>query len=30
MHWIELYRRQWNRRLDGLGAFLERSKGESE
>jgi DNA-binding transcriptional ArsR family regulator len=30
MHWIELYRRQWDRRLDGLGAFLERSKGESE
>ena len=29
MRWIELYRRQWDRRLDGLGAFLERSKGES-
>lgn len=29
MRWIELYRRQWDRRLDGLGVFLERSKGES-
>ena len=28
MQWIQLYRRQWERRLDGLGAYLEqRGKG---
>ena len=28
MSWIEIYRRQWERRLDGLEAYLETKKGE--
>lgn len=31
MRWIEMYRGQWERRLDGLGAYLEqKKKGERE
>jgi hypothetical protein len=26
-HWIETYRRRWERRLDRLGDYLERQKG---
>jgi DNA-binding transcriptional ArsR family regulator len=26
--WIEMYRRHWERRLDGLEAYLEAKKGE--
>ena len=29
VHWIEIYRKQWERRLDGLEAYLEGKKGES-
>jgi DNA-binding transcriptional ArsR family regulator len=29
MRWIQMYRREWERRLDGLEAYLEqRNKGE--
>lgn len=27
VNWIELYRRQWERRLDGIEAYLESKKG---
>jgi DNA-binding transcriptional ArsR family regulator len=27
--WIEIYRKQWERRLDGLEAYLEGRKGQS-
>jgi DNA-binding transcriptional ArsR family regulator len=27
LHWIETYRRQWEHRLDGLEAYLDRKKG---
>ena len=27
VHWIEIYRQQWERRLDGLEAYLEQKKG---
>ena len=27
VEWIEIYRRQWERRLDGLQAYLEQKKG---
>jgi DNA-binding transcriptional ArsR family regulator len=26
MHWIQTYRRQWERRLDGLEAYLEQQR----
>lgn len=26
-HWIEFYRQQWERRLDGLEAYFEKKKG---
>jgi hypothetical protein len=28
--WIEMYRRHWDRRLDRLEAYLERTKGNRE
>ncbi len=28
VNWIELYRRQWDRRLDGIEAYLESKKGD--
>ncbi|HLF42602.1 MAG TPA: metalloregulator ArsR/SmtB family transcription factor [Acidimicrobiia bacterium] len=28
--WIEMYRRYWERRLDGIEAYLEAKKGEQE
>lgn len=27
MNWIEIYRKQWERRLDGLEAYFEQRKG---
>jgi DNA-binding transcriptional ArsR family regulator len=27
VHWIEIYRQQWERRLDGLEAYFEKKKG---
>lgn len=27
VNWIEVYRRQWDRRLDGLEAYFEKKKG---
>ncbi|MFJ2033294.1 ArsR/SmtB family transcription factor [Streptosporangium sp. NPDC087985] len=30
MHWIDTYRRQWERRLDGLETYLERKKGNQQ
>lgn len=30
VHWIDMYRRQWNRRLDGLEAYLEEKRGAQE
>jgi DNA-binding transcriptional ArsR family regulator len=27
VQWIEVYRRQWERRLDGLETYLEQKKG---
>lgn len=30
MRWIEFYRRQWERRLNGLEAYLEKQKGQPE
>jgi DNA-binding transcriptional ArsR family regulator len=27
VHWIEIYRQQWERRLDGLEAYFEQRKG---
>jgi DNA-binding transcriptional ArsR family regulator len=29
VRWIEIYRKQWERRLDGLEAYLEGRKGQS-
>jgi DNA-binding transcriptional ArsR family regulator len=29
VRWIEIYRKQWERRLDGLEAYLEGKKGQS-
>ena len=29
VEWIEIYRKQWERRLDGLEAYLEGKKGQS-
>ena len=28
MNWIEIYRKQWERRLDGLEAYFEQRKGQ--
>ena len=28
VNWIDIYRRQWERRLDGLEAYFEQKKGE--
>lgn len=28
VHWIEIYREQWERRLDGLEAYFEQKKGQ--
>lgn len=28
MDWIDFYRKQWDRRLDGLAAYFEEKKGE--
>jgi DNA-binding transcriptional ArsR family regulator len=28
VHWIEIYRQQWERRLDGLQAYFEKKKGQ--
>ena len=28
VHWIEIYRKQWERRLDGLEAYFEQKKGQ--
>jgi DNA-binding transcriptional ArsR family regulator len=28
MNWIEIYRQQWERRLDGLEAYFEQMKGQ--
>ncbi len=30
VQWIEVYRRHWERRLDGLEAYLEAKKGEQK
>jgi hypothetical protein len=27
MHWIAVHRRRWQRRLDGLAAYVEQTKG---
>lgn len=29
MNWIEVYRQQWERRLDGLAAYFEQRKGQA-
>ena len=29
MQWIAVHRRRWQRRLDGLAAYVEQTKGES-
>jgi DNA-binding transcriptional ArsR family regulator len=29
-HWIDTYRRQWESRLEGLGAFLERRREQRQ
>lgn len=28
VHWIEIYRQLWERRLDGLEAYFEKKKGQ--
>jgi DNA-binding transcriptional ArsR family regulator len=28
VHWIEIYRQRWDRRLDGLEAYFEKKKGQ--
>lgn len=30
VHWIEIFRRQWERRLDGLEAYFEQKKGQRQ
>jgi DNA-binding transcriptional ArsR family regulator len=30
MNWIEIYRQQWERRLDGLEAYFEQKKGQQQ
>lgn len=29
VNWIEMYRRRWERRIDGLEAYLETKKGDA-